>query len=155
MRKIHLIITCLFIPVLMVFNGCSPSSGSSPASSYFMKATIGGTTMNGTVCIAGQVGTIMGITGSTVASGVGGPPQINISIGNWSGAPGSYTIAAISSPTNTFGQYISATGAIAKISTSGTVTISSISASEIKGSFNFTCTDGTVVSAGSFTAKPQ
>ena len=45
-----------------------------------MTATIGSVHMTGSVCTAALLSNIMGISGSTVTSGVGGPSQINISI---------------------------------------------------------------------------
>ncbi len=153
MKHLSLFATTALLLCVLLFTGCSPSGGSSPASSYFMKATIGSTTMNGTSCIATVVSSTLGITGSTVTAGAGGPPQINLTVSNWSGATGTFALTTVGSVTNNFGQYISAAGTTAKTSNSGTLTITSVSATEVKGTFNFTCTDGTVVSDGSFDAQ--
>lgn len=153
MKHLSLLFVTVLLSCLVCFTGCSPSGGSSPASSYFMKATIGSASMDGTSCVATVVSGTLAISGSTVSGGVGGPPQINITIGNWSGSTGTFTLTTASSATNSFGQYIAASGSTAKLSNSGSVTLTSVSATEIKGTFDFTCTDGTVVSAGSFTAQ--
>ena len=149
MRQI-LLIAAVALLGLTIFSGCSTSGGASPT--YSMTATIGSTHMNGTICIAAQVTTVMGISGSTVTSGVTGTPQIHLSLWNWTGATGSYTLKTGGSGNN-YAEYVPSSGSLASVSQSGTVTITSISSTTISGTFNFTCTDGKVISSGSFTAQ--
>ncbi len=151
MRQLKLL--AVFALLGFTFLSACSSPSSSPASpTYSMKATIGSTTMNATSCIAALVGTNLGITGSTVTGSVGGPPQINISIYGWSGAAGTTSLIAPGS-TGAFAEYVPTVGALTSVSQSGSVTISAVSSTTISGTFNFTCSDGKVITAGTFTAK--
>ena len=154
MKNLSIFFVAVFIIAATIFTGCTPSTSSS-SSSYVMKATISGSTpMNGSICLAALVSSTLGITGSTVTGGIAGPPQINLSIGSWSGTTGTFPLTNVSSATSgNFGQYISTTGVLAKVSSAGNLIITSVTSTQIKGTFSFTCTDGTVVSAGSFTAQ--
>jgi len=147
--KFSLVIALLGFTVL---SGCSSSGGSSSSPSYSMHATIGTTTLNGTACIASLLGSDLGISGSTVTAGAGGPPQININVSPWSGATGTTSLVA-PLPTGSFGEYTASAGTITKVSQTGSVTITAVSSTTITGTFSFTCSDGTGVSAGTFTAK--
>ncbi|GAA4459784.1 hypothetical protein GCM10023093_01390 [Nemorincola caseinilytica] len=115
---------------------------------------MGGTAFEGTICLAGVVSSNLAITGSSTTGGVTGPPQINISVVNWSGSTGTFNFGAITAGSH-FAQYIVSTGSVAKTTSSGSVTITDVSATEIKGTFNFTCTDGTAITGGTFTAQRQ
>lgn len=143
--------TVLAVALIAAMSGCSRSSSSSPAATYSMRATIGSASMNGTVCIATVVSGVLGISGSTVVSGVGGPPQINLAIYSWTGAAGTFALGSTGG--NNFGEYIASTGALTNISTSGTVTITSVTTTAISGTFSFTCSGGVSVTAGTFTAQ--
>jgi len=155
MQKI-LFILALFIGAFVI-NGCTPSSGGG-GSTYYMKATVAPSNMNTTMCIASvnpSAGNTLGISGSTLSGGVGGPPIIAFSIYNWNGSTGTFSLSdpGGASPTMPFGQYTAGGGAYSKSSSSGTLTISSVTATAITGSFSFTCTDGTAISAGTFNAE--
>jgi hypothetical protein len=154
MKKLSILFVAVFIIAATIFTGCTPSTSSS-SSSYVMKANISGSTpMNGSICLAAEVSSSLGISGSTVTGGIAGPPQINLSIGTWSGTTGTFPLTNVTSATEgNFGQYISTTGVMAKVSSAGNLVITSVTSTQIKGTFSFTCTDGTVVSAGSFTAQ--
>jgi len=133
-----------------MFSSCTPAS--SPSPSYTMTATAGGTSFSGTKCMAAEVSPNLGISATTVTGGVAGPPQINISVVNWSGGTGTYTFGTVTAGTH-FAQYIASSGSLTKTSSSGSVTITNVSSTEIKGTFNFICTDGTAITGGSFTAE--
>ncbi len=152
MKQLTLVAFTALLGLGVLLTGCTKkSSSSSTSSSYSMKATIGSTSMNGSVCIASVVSSTLAISGSTVTGGVGGPPQINIAVASWTGTTGTFTLGL--SSTGSFGQYVASTGALASMSQTGSVTITSVTSTTIKGTFNFTCTDGKVISAGSFTAQ--
>ncbi len=147
MRKAQLIVTIALMGIFLI-TGCRTSSSSSP--SYSMRATIGTASMDGTICTAAVAGTALGIGGVTVTGGTGGPPEINLTIANWGGSAGVFSIGTVSS--GSFAEYVvSASSTL--VSQSGSITISSVSTTTITGTFNFTCTDGTVISAGTFSAK--
>jgi len=150
MKKIIIIVIVAFLG-FTTFSGCTRSSSSSSTSTTgSMTATIGSTAMNGTICVASEVSGALGISGSTVTSGVGGPPQINFTITNWSGGTGSVTLG--SSSASNFAEYIQSSSSLALFSTSGTLNINSVSTTNISGTFSFTLSTGVTVSSGTFSA---
>ncbi len=157
MRKI-LFVLALLVGAFII-NGCTPSGGGGGGgSTYYMKATVAPSNMNTTMCIASvnaSAGNSLAITGSTISGGVGGPPIIALCVYNWSGGTGTFALSnpGSAAPTMPFGQYTAGGGAYSKNSSSGTLTITSVSATAISGSFSFTCTDGTAITAGTFNAE--
>ncbi len=133
--------------------GCS-GTGSLSTTTYTMTARVGTTPFNGGICIAVYNPTVsddLAISGSTLSGSTGGPPQINLNIINWPGGTGTFILGPAS--TMTFGNYVPSASSLTKISTSGYVIISSMTPSMMTGSFEFTCDDGTVISAGRFNAR--
>jgi hypothetical protein len=132
---------------MALISGCSKSSSSSP--SYSMTASVSGTSYSAGNCIAVNNGTyivIEGIGGATTAPTF---PYLAISLTNYNKTTGTFNFD--SSQTTNWAEYLTSSSTY-KISKSGSVTITSVSPN-ITGTFLFTCTDGTVVSSGSFTAK--
>ena len=147
MKKI-LTIAVIAMIGLLTFAGCSKSSS---GSSNTMKATIGSTAFSSNNCIFSINAGLLGIYGYTASGATVSYPNISIGINNYtSGSTGTYTISDTS--TNIVaGVDSSATSAI--VAQTGSIVITSSSSSSISGTFNFTCTDGTKVTGGTFTAK--
>lgn len=136
---------------LATLSGCSKSS--SPSPSYFMKATIGGTSFNVTNCYAVTTGSVLSITGSSGTTTTSTPPMFGITIYSYSN-PGTYKVDTALTTATVAGTYATTMNpADMKASKAGTVVITSASSATISGTFSFTFTDGTAVTAGSFTAK--
>jgi hypothetical protein len=145
MRK-HIILAAIAVMSIAAFVGCKKSS-STPG--YSMKATVGTTAYSVSNCFGVKLDsslTIEGIAGGTTTSF----PYLAVTLSTWSGNTGTF---ALDSFVN-FGEYI-LSDTSAKESKSGTLTITSVSSTTIAGTFSFTCSDGTVVSGGSFNAKVQ
>jgi hypothetical protein len=145
MKKI-LTFTAIIMIGLAAFTGCKKSSSST---SYTMKATIGGTTTTFNTCVAAASGTLMTISGFNGSGTTATPPYLQVYMSNFTGV-GTYNIDATTT-TNMGSYYINST--TAKLAQTGTITITSSSTASIAGTFNFTTTDGTVISGASFTAK--
>jgi hypothetical protein len=153
MRQFTLIAVFSLFSISM-FTGCFPTA-SSVAPSYGMTATIGSTHLNATVVNAYSTMNILAITGSSVNGSAAGRPQINITVPNWNGAAGTFTLMPGMGGTfnGPFAEYIPTDSSYALLSQHGTVVVNSVSTSTITGTFSFTCTDSTAVTAGSFIAK--
>lgn len=148
MKKI-LVFAGIAMIALATFAGCTKKSDSP---SYFMKATLGATAYNAGNCIASTSPLGTGIVVSGLGGGSTTPtyPYVSLIISSFANATGTFSFD--STQATNYAQYLTSTTAY-KISKSGTVTITSTSASTVSGTFSFTCTDGTSVSGGSFTAK--
>jgi len=148
MKKI-LTIAAIAMIGLLTFAGCSKKSSSGP--SYYMKATLGSSAYNAGNCIASSNGagglTITGLGGSSTSPT---PPYVSVEIVTWSNAAGTFNFD--STMTTNFAQYI-LSDTTSKISKSGSVIVNTVSSTVVTGTFTFTCTDGTVVSGGTFSAK--
>lgn len=130
------------------FSSCKKSS-SSPLCS--MKATVGATTISTSNCFFTHDSSTLTISGNYTGP-VGNPfdiPSIYISIRNWNGAAGAFTLRG-------------GTNAVANLTTipyqtdtaqSGIITLTSVSMTRISGEFSYICSDGTKVTNGSFTAS--
>ena len=142
----------LFFAATAVINfsaltGCKKSD-SSP--SYSMKATIGSTSFNTSHCLAVAASGGLTITGWSGTSTTATAPMIDIVIVNWNQSTG--TITFDSTMTTGYEQYLPNT-TTTSLEKTGTVTITSVATNSVSGTFSFTASDGTVVSAGSFTAQ--
>ena len=136
MKHIKLIAALFFIG-LSALSGCTPSGGGGASPTFAMTANVGSYHLNCSVCVAGLVGGIMGIAGSTVGSGgVGGPPELSLSLAGWTGSTGTYTLTTPSSTSNSFAAYTVASGSLSVGSQTGTVVITSISTTVITGTFS-------------------
>ncbi len=93
---------------------------------------------------------IDGFSGTTLGAVF---PDMEIYFSSWAGTTGTFAIDSDITSQN-IAQYI-LNDSTAKESSTGTVTITSVSSTAIAGTFSFTCSDGTVVSSGSFNAKVQ
>jgi len=129
---------------MSVFSGCSKSSS---GSSYFMKETIAGKSYSSTYCAAGSSSGYVTIAGSSGTSLT--YPYVTLTLANYNKTTGTFTLDT--TLTGSFAEYNKDASTVV-LAKSGSVTITSASPN-IVGTFSFTCTDGTVVSGGSFTAK--
>ena len=146
MRKI-LTLAAIAIMGIAVFSGCSKKS-SSP--SYGMKATIGSTAYNAPYCLASSTSGVLVIDGLGGSATAPTPPYVTIVIPSWTSAAGTFNLD--STMTANYAEYI-LSDTVARISKTGSVIITSVTSTSIAGTFSFSCTDGTAVSSGSFTAK--
>lgn len=122
MKHLRLLFIAITLIGLSGLTGCTTSSSSSPSTTYSLRATVGSTTVNASSCTASVVAGVLAIQGSTVTGGVGGKPQIFLTIYGWSGSAGT---TAITAPTGTgaFAEYNPSSGTT-QLSTTGSVTIS-------------------------------
>ena len=132
--------------LIFLSTGCSPSSSSSvtPASPYFMKATINGATFNGQYALTDTSSILRDLNG--YLSSTAPLPVINIGI--TSTAVGTYAIDGFNATAA-----IDSSASIMPGAAYGTITISAITTTSVTGTFSFTCTDSTRVTNGSFAAK--
>ena len=118
------------------------STTSSPTGS--MTATAAGTSFSSANCYESSTAAYYTITGQATNATI----SINIKSNNIT--TGTYTFD--STLTNNIAAY-TANGGVAKNAKSGSVTITTINVgASFIGTFNFVCTDGTIVSGGTFTA---
>ncbi len=146
MKKL-LTLPAIALLCLATTTGCKKNnSNSNAATTYSMTATAGGTAFSTSDCLESSNFTSYFFTGQAT-----GGRSITIGIASNNLTTGSYTLDSIT--TGHFAEYFISSGNY-KMSKSGTVTITSIVAGvSIAGTFNFTCTDGTTVTGGKFTAK--
>ena len=149
MKKILSIMAIAMIG-LFVFAGCSKKS-SSP--SYTMKATVGSTAFSANNCIGNINSTLLSVYGYNASGTTATFPNITIQMSNYT-AIGTFTIdtTAIFSSL-TFQYYPTSALTDVKSSKTGTLTLTSVTSTAIAGTFSFTCTDGTTVTGGTFSAK--
>jgi hypothetical protein len=148
MKRI-LTIALIAIAGVSAFCSCSKKS-SSP--SYTMTASLGSSAYNAPNCIAVPTGTTMVIEGIGGTGTVATFPYVQLIIANWATKTGTYSFD--STLAGSYAQYLLNSTTI-KISKSGSVVVTSASATTISGTFSFTCTDGTTVTGGTFTATVQ
>ncbi len=136
-----------------IFAGCSKGNKDSPTPTS-MTATINGSTFSVSSCLFGYNNDTLVIAGGNVNPQIHNAiqlldPYIALYISNYVvGSPGTFTIGSTASvyiDSNRASGY-SITGS------TGTITITKSTTTNITGTFNFTCTDGTVVN-GMFTAN--
>lgn len=144
--KKNLTILAIAIVGLIAFAGCKKSSS---GTSYSIKATINGTSFSGVNCVAvsnsGFV-VIDGYSGSSATST--SLPIIELTLTGYNNTTGTFNIDGV-----TNNAIIDSSLTSVPSATSGTITITTATSSEIVGTFNFTCSDGTKVTNGTFTAK--
>lgn len=136
------------LSVVFLFASCTKKDDSP---SYFMKATVGSTAFNGSYCFAissGSAITISGYNGTRTSTSY---PMMAITIPSWDGKTGTITIGEVTSGT-TYAQYFNSMTDY-KTSTTGTLKITAVSTTNITGSYDFKATDGTTISAGTFSAQ--
>ena len=117
-----------------------------------MKAGVDTIMYNASNCIAiNKSGTLL-IEG--ISGGGSKPtfPYMSIMIGGWSNTPGVYYLD--NSMAGSYAQYL-INDTATELSQTGSVAIYSVSNVSVKGTFYFTCTNGAVISNGTFTAVLQ
>jgi hypothetical protein len=116
-----------------------------------MEATLGTSAYSAGNCIGSSDGStgyvISGLGGGTTTPAF---PYVSIEIANWTNATGTFNFD--STGTANYAEYIT-NDSTAKICKSGSIAITSVSTTAVSGIFNFTCTDGLVVSGGVFNAR--
>ena len=132
-----------------IFVSCSKSKSSSSANGS-LKATAGGVSVSSNYCFTAESDSTLAIDGFNLNSTASVFPYITVQIDQWNGAAG--TFAFDSTSNNGIGYYF-ASASVTKTANHGSVTITSVSATDVNGTFTFTCTDGTVISGGTFDAK--
>ncbi len=120
---------------------------------YKMSATVNGTTMKfdncyGNIAVAGLGGSVWELSGFNGATHTG-PPEIGLYITNYNHDTGTFDFDTTMYAN--YAMYITAGGDI-KLAKSGSMTITSVSPSFI-GFFSLKCTDGTLISGGTFTGR--
>jgi hypothetical protein len=147
------LIAVAFFAVAAMF-GCNKSGGSGVQ--YGMNAdfnnpiTSASFTYNVTNCLATQVGTSMLIEGLGSTSITPTYPYIAISIANWHDATDTFKFDT--GAAYTFARYYSDANNYL-VSKTGLVFIRSINDQTMSGTFQFVCTDGTLVTNGTFLAR--
>jgi hypothetical protein len=134
---------------LFAFSGCTKKSDSP---SYTMKATVGSTAFSVNNCYGLISGTSLSIFGYSASGTTATYPNITIVDFNYT-APGTYDVSTSGTSMVTMAYYPSSDPSAIKSAQTGTLTIATVTTTTITGTFSFTCTDGTVVSNGSFTAR--
>ncbi len=149
MKKLFIYVA-LLVSGAAAITGCTKKSDSSTPT-YSMKATVGSGAFNGSSCIAVLSGTNLSVVGGPFVNGVASYPNVSITILNYTGT-GTYTIQLGSTTNlNTASYYTSMTQAAP--AAYGSVTVNATS--PMTGTFNFTLTDSTKITNGTFTcAKP-
>jgi len=145
MKKI-LTFTAIVMIGLAAFSGCKKSSDSP---SYNMSASVGGTAFSANYCVADTLGGALMIMAFNGTGYTATPPDMIITITSYTGM-GTYNFDSLG--VTNIGQY-NATASTSKESIAGSVVISSTTSTQVVGTFSFTCSDGTVVSSGKFTAQ--
>jgi hypothetical protein len=147
----------LLLLSIIFLASCSKSSSSGP---YFMTAKINGAPFNGTYAYSDSTSWSRTITGN-LTQGSSGPSIVielsNLQLGTYSlatpdssGVTGLYGDASVDSPYAVVNGH--GTGAVLS-SNGGSLNITEITGTTIRGTFNFTYPNGNVVTDGSFYAK--
>ena len=146
MKKLFSIAAIVMIGAL-AFTSCKKSDNSS--SNGTLTATAGTTSINSSYCAASLLGTNLGIGSVNLSSGTLAYPYITLQIGNFTTA-GTYTMDGV---TTGAGYIVGSNASDIKTAAYGTIVVTSVSSTQVSGTFSFTCTDSTKVTNGSFTAK--
>ena len=154
--KKFLSVASIAMIAVAVFTGCSKSSSTSSATGS-LKATAGTTSVNSNFCEAGYVDSTLSITGTSITSSTASYPYIILGIYGWNGtSTGTFAIGGSNLNLATYA--VSST--VSHEATSGTITITSVSSTQISGTFSFVGgptsiggSDSVSVTNGSFTAK--
>ncbi len=144
MKKLYFLLSA--IAMLFIFSGCAKKS---TGPGYYIQARIGNTDYYATNCIifsSGSATIIDGFLSNSISSTY---PYMVLSLQNSLGLPGKIKLDNTTGSTARY--FTSATHAM--VSESGSVVITDISGNNVTGTFSFTCTDGTTVTDGAFTAK--
>ncbi len=136
------------LSVVFLFASCKKKDDSP---SYFMKATVGSTAFNANYCYTISSASTLSISGFNGTKTSTTYPIMNITVPSWDGKTGTITIGDVMSGT-TYAQYFNSMTDY-KTSTTGTLKITAVSTTNITGTFDFKATDGTTISAGSFSAQ--
>lgn len=147
------ILTLAIVAILCIgaVTGCKKSDS---GSSYSMKATVGTTAFNVSNSYATINGNILSISGNSGSStSTYAAPYLTVVLYDYTNT-GTYTIDTTATSPNVAATYApDLTISDFKLSHTGSVTISSVTSTQVVGTFNFVLTDGSTITGGTFTAK--
>ena len=147
------ILTLAIVAILCIgaFTGCKKSDS---GSSYSMKATVAGSAFNVSNVYATITSNTLAITGNSGSSTTTqSPPYLSVVLYDYTNT-GNYTIDTTASTPTVAATYApDATITDWKTSYTGSVTISSVTSTQVVGTFNFVMADGSTITGGTFTAK--
>ena len=144
MKKISALLLVL-VALLFILSGCKKKE-TGPA--YYIKARVGNTDYNVPGCIAFSSGNATIFKGSQ-AQVTSAYAYIALSIQKGTLLPEEIKFVKVP---GSYANVFNASGT-SSVAQNGTVTITETTGSSISGTFSFTCTDGTTVTDGEFTAK--
>ncbi len=155
MKKYPLFVAFLAV-ASVTCSSCFKSEGPKTTVTYnspfTMQATVDGNIVDFPTVSTIQSGTNFIIEGVSGTPHVATYPYLMIYINNWNRLPGTFTFDSLGF--TTYAQYYVNSSNVA-MSKTGSVEITSVTATFIAGVFSFKCDNGTVISKGSFKARPM